>query len=114
VLHLRHGARAHGFLQFAIAPIFGHFRMHNVLIDRRQFVGQQSVERLYQLVIAFHFNFSFASSKDAGSLRYHGSRHFNAMPQIPNLPNDLGRLSRLADKIYSPSLSVDPMRRPVF
>jgi hypothetical protein len=37
--------------------------MDNVLIDGRQFVGQQSVECFYQLVIAFHYIFSLCAQK---------------------------------------------------
>jgi len=54
MLHLGDSAFFSGFMQHRVSPIFCHFCMHDVLIDRSQLIGEQIVQGFNYFFIPFH------------------------------------------------------------
>ena len=54
MLHLGDRARLEVLAQALVAPVFGHFRVHHVLVDGGQLAGKQVVQRVDEFRISFH------------------------------------------------------------
>src|SRR5581483_3677607 len=55
VVHFVERLLLDGFVEPLVAPIVAHFGMHHILVDGREFIGQELVQDDQQPVIALHF-----------------------------------------------------------